>query len=435
MKLLLVNPRCGRSGFALNSSSLFPPLGLGIVASLSPSHWEIELIDENFTEFSYRQADLVALTAFTAAAPRAYEIAAFYRRMNIPTIIGGAHASVCPDEALDHCDAVLIGEAESSWDLVLDDFYRGRLRGVYTGQPSTIATPNRSLFDTRYTRKTIQTSRGCPLDCDFCSVSTVNGAKYRSRPLYDVLTDLDEMSEHFFIIDDNFVGYGDKRRQEVIKILKHLIDTGNKRMWFCQTSINVGQDDELLELMSLAGCKMLFVGVETEDDNSLVTENHKRRIPCKESVATIHKHGMSVLGSFIMGLETDTRQSMLNRVEFIHNCGVDAYQASLMTPLPGTRLFDRILAQNKLPFTNFPTDWARYDFVDTVFVPDDFDSMAEFRYAVRECMDLLYDQDVIHEHAKTTASVTNSSPAAWFAYRSNYNYMNIYRGRLREETS
>jgi len=321
MKLLLVNPKSGRSGFTLNSSSLFPPLGLGIVQALTPPNWEVELIDENFAPFKYRDADLVAFTAFTATAPRAYEIAAEYKKRKISTVIGGAHASVCPEEALEYCDAVVIGEAESAWDMVISAFSRDQLNGVYAGKPDKIATPNRSLFNKGYERKTVQTTRGCPLDCDYCSVSMVNGKRYRSRSTEDVLADLTDLTQHFFIVDDNFVGYGSNRRKKVVEILEYLINMGNSKLWFCQTSINVAQDDELLELLFAAGCRMLFIGVETEDGTSLINNNSKRSISCAESMESIHKHGMSVLGAFIVGLEDDTHDHVRNRWSQYTNMG------------------------------------------------------------------------------------------------------------------
>lgn len=431
-KLLLVNPRPKRSGFSVNPSSLFPPLGLGILSNLTPDDWWVELADENFMPFELRDADLVGITAFTAAAPRAYEIAKLCRDNGSQVVMGGAHASVRPIEALRHCDAVVVGEAEPVWRRVLWDFNAGQLARTYAAPPGKIATPDRSIFDCRYTRKTIQTSRGCPLDCDFCSVSAVNGTRYRSRLLEDAKADLASFAgDHFFIVDDNFVGYGKTRRDYVAALLRHMIDLGAVKPWICQTSINVAKDPELLALMAAAGCCLLFIGIETEDGTSLIRNNCKRDFPCQAAMTIIHEHGIAVLGAFIIGLEDDDREAILRRSEFIRSCGADAFQVSIMTPLPGTRLFNRAEDTRRLR----TRDWSRYDFTDTVYLPAAFETEEQFRQTIIECLDPIYDPSFLKERAKATQTLTGSEVAAWFAYRSNYNYMNIYYERIREEST
>ena len=194
-KLVLINPvNPARTGLTVNKSSRFPPIGLGIVAALTPAAWEVELVDENWEPFAYRQADLVGITAFTASARRAYEIAALYRQHGVPVVMGGIHCSMCPQEALQNVDAVVIGEAESVWPQVVVDFEAGGLRREYRGSWSNLAgapSPRRDLFHPGYMFASIQTSRGCPLDCEFCSVSAFNGQRYRRRPTGEVLAELE----------------------------------------------------------------------------------------------------------------------------------------------------------------------------------------------------------------------------------------------------
>jgi radical SAM superfamily enzyme YgiQ (UPF0313 family) len=197
-RLLLINPvNPVRVGLTINPSSRFPPLGLGIVAALTPDDWDIEIIDENFEKFRYRKADLVGLTTFTANANRAYEIAGIYRKKGTKTILGGIHASMMPQEAMDYVDAVVIGEVESIWQKVITDFDKGRMQRIYKGEwldLEGMPEPRRDLFHSNYVFASIQTGRGCPMDCEFCSVSAFNGRRYRQRPVDEVLDELENIS-------------------------------------------------------------------------------------------------------------------------------------------------------------------------------------------------------------------------------------------------
>ncbi len=167
--LLLINPvNPSRAGLAINKGSRFPPLGLGIIAALTPDGWEIDILDENLEPFKFAEADLVGLTAFTSAANRAYEIAGIYREKGIPTVIGGIHASMLPEEALRYVDTVVIGEAESVWPEVIANFEAGALRRTYQGELIDLKgmpRPRHDLFHSGYTLGSIQTARGCPMDC------------------------------------------------------------------------------------------------------------------------------------------------------------------------------------------------------------------------------------------------------------------------------
>lgn len=212
-KLLLINPvNTSRIGLTVNPSSRFQPLGLGIIAALTPHNWQVEIVDENFAPFKFQEADLVGLTAFTANVCRAYEISSLYRKKGIPTVLGGIHASMCPEEALQYADAIAIGEAESVWANVISDFEAGKMQELYKGDwldLQEMPQPRRDLFHPNYMFGSVQTSRGCPMNCEFCSVTVFNGHKYRKRLVDAVLDELQTIPQKMvFFVDDNIIGFG-----------------------------------------------------------------------------------------------------------------------------------------------------------------------------------------------------------------------------------
>ena len=232
-KLLLVNPvNPARTGLTVNRSSRFPPIGLGIVAALTPADWGVELADENWAAvLSIREADLVGITAFTASVNRAYEIAATYRARGTPVVMGGIHASMRPDEALRFVDAVVIGEAEGVWPQVVADFEAGRLQRTYQGgwpELAGIRPPRRDLFHPDYRFASVQTSRGCPMDCEFCSVTAFNGRRYRRRPVQEVLSELESIPQKLiFFVDDNIIGYGRPSREQAKELFRGMVSAGS----------------------------------------------------------------------------------------------------------------------------------------------------------------------------------------------------------------
>jgi radical SAM superfamily enzyme YgiQ (UPF0313 family) len=433
-KLLLVNPvNTCRSGFSVNSSSRFPPLGLGILASLTPDDWEVELADENFSPFTHRDADLVGITAFTSAANRAYQIAADYRQRDVPVVMGGIHASMCSDEALQFVDSVVIGEAESVWPRVLADAERGSLERTYRGQwldPAGLQSPRRDIYDSRYIFASVQTSRGCPLDCDFCSVTAYNGRRYRRRPTNEVLDEIESIPhELLFFVDDNVIGYGAESRQQALELFQGMVERDLQKRWLCQASVNIADDEEVLEWAGRAGCRMVFLGLEAEDIDALSEVN--KRLNMKRGAASyeqtferIHGAGIAVLGAFIFGMDGDTPDKLYRRTEFMLNSGVDVMQVTAMTPLPGTKLFQRLQQDDRLLYTNFPEDWGHYDLAELVHRPKQAER-TELWEVIRECAHRIYDPRTLKAKAKQTLSATGSWEAMEFAYRANVDYRNV----------
>jgi len=437
-KLLLINPlSTTREGLILHSHVIYPPIGLGIVAALTPDDWEVEIMDENFERFHFKEADLVGLTALTSSATRAYELAAVYREKGIPTVMGGIHVSMVPDEAQQFTDAVVVGEVEGVWRRLIDDFEAGSLQKVYHADLmpfENAVAPRRELFHPDYRFASIQTTRGCPMKCDFCSVHTFNGSKYRVRPVGEVLDELETIpQEKIYFVDDNLIGYGKKAQQRAIDLFKGMIERGIRKQWFCSASMNFAENEEVLELAARAGCVMVLLGIESERIEQLEETNKMMNVKIgidhyADVFKKIHKYGISVLGAFIYGLESDTPETMRHRTEYINSADIDAVQATILTPLPGTALFNRMKADNKLIYHDFPNDWQKYDFVEIVWRHN---NMAHeiFMSEVKKNWDMLYNEDILKRKFLRTLKQTRSTLAAIWSYGSNLQYHNlVYEG-------
>jgi radical SAM superfamily enzyme YgiQ (UPF0313 family) len=435
-KLILINPvNPARTGLTVNKNSRFPPISLGIVAALTPSDWEVEIVDENWEPFTYRNADLVGITAFTASAPRAYEIATAYRQNGVPVVMGGIHCSMCPQEALNYVDAVVIGEAEGVWSQVITDLLAGNLQKEYRGGWADLIempTPRRDLFHPGYIFASVQTSRGCPLNCEFCSVTTFNGQRYRRRPTEEILVELEGIPQKMlFFVDDNIIGYGRDSRQATLELFKGMVERKLEKLWFCQASINFADDEEVLGWAARAGCKMVFLRLEAEEADAL--QEVEKRLNLQRGVDSyalafdrIHRAGIAVLGAFIFGMDGDTPQKLEQRAAYMMHSGVDVMQTTYLTPLPGTRLFNRYQAENRLLYTNFPQDWEHYDMTEVVHRPGTMNS-DDLVCAMQKANQKMYSLPTLMRKALSTYLSTRNGMATMFAWSSNQNYRQVSR--------
>jgi radical SAM superfamily enzyme YgiQ (UPF0313 family) len=371
-KLILINPVGKKSGYLMSSISRFAPLGLAYIAAATPDSWDIEIIDENHTDFLYKPADLVGITAFTSNINRAYDIAQVYRRNGTKVIIGGIHASMTPDETSHYADAVVIGEAEEIWPQVIRDFEQDNLSRRYEGPHINLSRgnirPRRDLLNPNYFWQSVQTSRGCPFDCYFCSVSRYLGRRYRQRQVEDVLDEIASIeSPHIAFVDDNLIGYGPKSQERAKALFRGMIKHNLNKKWWMQTSINAAEDEEVIRLAARAGCLFVFIGFETIDQGTL--EKMDKGINLKSGVDSykntanaFHRHGIGVLGAFILGNDHELPPYYQRLARFLLRSGIDAFQISILTPLPGTRLMDDKLASDELIYDDFPGDWEKYRF-------------------------------------------------------------------------
>jgi len=406
MLVYLINP-CNplltlshHRGRHLNRFRVWKPLSLLVIAGLTPPDWEIRVLDENLGPVDYEaqpRPDLVGITAFTSQANRAYELAGAFRARGVPVVMGGIHATMCPDEAGRYVDAVVTGEAEAVWADVLADARSGSLQAVYNGGRATMdqfVPARQDLLPDAYAFGSLQTTRGCSLNCSFCSVTEFNGAAYRRRPVADVVAEFAAIPEDcVLIVDDNIIGRAPRHIERAKEFCRALVEADTGKSWIGQTTINIADDEELLDLAARSGCIGLFIGFESVAPQDAPELGRKaamlaqRDIPA--SIARIRRHGMLVVGSFIIGLDSDEPGVGRLIADAADRYGVDAMNVLFLTPLPGTRLWQQLEAEGRIWRNDFPGDWKYYTLTNPVARYKRFD-LAQIIAEMTECNRTFY---------------------------------------------
>lgn len=322
-------------------------------------------------------ADLVGITAMTCTVKRAYEIADRFRERGSPAVMGGMHVSSMPEEALSHCDSVVVGEAEGLWPQLALDFERGQMARLYRhtdGAPTLDALPpaDWNLYrDKQYLPvHFVETTRGCPLDCEFCAVTTFFGGRYRNRPLDDVLRELDQLKPFegrfilknvVFFVDDNFIS----NRAYAREFLNRIADL--KLRWLAHASVNLASDPEMLALCQRSGCMGVLIGFETLSEETLQSIGRKSRlhVEYREAIQKLHDHGIGVDGSFVFGFDTDDQSVFDRTVAFVQDTKIEVPYFSILTPYPGTRLHSRLEREQRI----LHRDWTLYDTSHVTYRP------------------------------------------------------------------
>jgi radical SAM superfamily enzyme YgiQ (UPF0313 family) len=377
-RLLLIAPLSSKSLMGGGFFFRMPCLGLLKVAALTPPDWQVTIIDEKVERLPPDQeADLVGITTMTTTAERGYEIADLYRRCGTKVVMGGMHASCLPDEALRHCDSVVVGEAEELWPRLLADFDRQSLEPIYRHPddlPSlqSLPLPNWALYRKKPYLPVhfVETTRGCPIDCEFCAVTSAFGGRYRNRPQDEVLAELRglrpfdgwfTLKNCVFFVDDNIISNRAYAREFLARIAEFNLH------WFGQASMNIANDPHILDLCRKSGCVGLFLGFETLSPEALAAVGKRVNHPGQylEVVQRIHDHGIGIDGSFVFGFDTDDAGVFDRTAEFVQKAKLEVAYFSILTPYPGTRLHQRLAAENRL----LSQQWSLYDGSHVVFRP------------------------------------------------------------------
>jgi len=305
----------------------------------------------------------------TPTALRGYEIADAFIRANVPVVLGGMHVFFMPDEAAAHADALVVGEAEYAWNELLDDFLAGRMRKKYASKKHHdlvgLPRPRLDLMKSgAYTfTNTLETARGCPHKCSYCAVSAFWGRRFRFRPVDEVIDEIQSMPPgDILFIDDNMFGHTNRAKQ----LFEAMIPL--KRRWISQGDMRVSRDPELLELARRSGCKWVFIGIESTNEDNLKAVNKDRinRVSeYEQAIATIHTQGIKIMGSFMLGLDEDDKSVFDRTLRFCVRNRMEGANFYILTPLPGTELFSEMERDGRILHQN----WARYDTNHVVFKP------------------------------------------------------------------
>lgn len=394
MKILLISPERERKkeeAFLFKLSFL----NLPYVAAVTPPGVECRIVDEAFEKINFEEAaDLVGITAQTPVAPRAYSIAAEFKKRGIPVVMGGVHASMLPQEALQHVDAVVVGEAEGVWPDLIEDLRRGRLKRIYEGNgmadPSPLPLPRRDLLNQTFyvPLKLLETTRGCPHRCDFCGVSKFFGYRYRHRPIAEVERELATLFQKgpvmshalkkilslwsrdlpyflkrrlLYIIDSNIAG--DRRFcHDLLSLLR-----GFDLLWYGHAPVSIAFDQKLLEAFARSGCIALNLGFESFSKKNLDTMGKGFNQPSRyaEAVEKIHDQGIGIMGTFIVGLDDDDPEVFQRIIDFCVDAKLDWALAFIMAPYPGTDSFLKLEKQGRI----LCRDWEKYDSLNAVYRP------------------------------------------------------------------
>ena len=351
--------------------ALYSPLAglISVAAAIPRDRYEVVLTDENIESIDFDlKADVVGISAMTAYVNRGYEIADAFRARGVPVVMGGVHPSFMPQEALQHCDAVVIGEVELVIDKLLDDLERGEMRGTYKSEklhPMVgLPMPRYDLIKKhRYVNRTfVQTSRGCHQGCTFCCEPLMNGLKFRYRPIDEVMREVDHCGSRMISINDSDFFGTKERPKEVMRALK-----GRGVHWQAGVTSKLAQDDRMLELAAESGCTLMSIGFESITRSTL-TKVHKhvnRPETFVSLVEKVHSYGIMVFGLFMFGFDGDDPSVFEETVKFCIDANYDACAFSVLTPYPGTLTWYDLKKAGRI--VSF--DWSKYDQSNVVFRP------------------------------------------------------------------
>jgi radical SAM superfamily enzyme YgiQ (UPF0313 family) len=368
MKIILISPTIDNTK-RTNKGLMMPQLALYILQGLTPAEHEVKTIEEETEKIDLDEpCDLVGISCMTSNAPRAYELCQEFKKRGRTVVLGGVHPTILTDEALQYADCVVKGEAEGVWKKLLEDFQNNDLKRTYHE-----AKPDLSVYVPKDFSKIIKrrlfnlipimTTRGCPYNCDFCCVTNLFGKKIRHVPVENVVRDIKESgAKNFMFLDDNIIG-NKKYAKELFKAIKPL-----NIKWVGQASVSLlVEDEELMQLAADSGCKVLFFGIESVSEEQLESM-HKAITEIKDlekAMKKIKKMGILIHASMVFGFDSDTKEVFRKTVEFLIKNKVSTVSFNILTPYPGTKVYEELKNENRLT----TTDWKYYDHNTVVFKP------------------------------------------------------------------
>lgn len=385
MKITLIEPAMiKRRGFSEKGSFVIQPLTLGALAGLTPPGIQVQLIDDRIEDIDYNEPrDLVGISVKTYTARRAYQIAAQFRSRGVPVVLGGYHPTLLPEEAGQHADAVVVGEAEGVWAGLLTDARTGQLQKLYcarTSPPFENIHIERSAWAGKpYLPLTLlEATRGCPHDCAFCSGAIFSGRRHRRRPVEEVAAEVASLADKLIcFVDDNLTADSQAARDLFTALIPLRI------RWIGQVTLSALRDRHLMRQMQASGCQGVLVGMETIDPHNL-RQIGKRwnsdpaaavslqpdltAVGYARALQNAYEHGIAVAGSFMIGLDADTPESLEATLEFAISQRLFVALFNLLTPYPGTRLYAELLRHDRLLRPNWWID-PSYTFGSVVYRP------------------------------------------------------------------
>jgi len=373
-KVLLISPahdkiRARREGKVAWYSRVFrysQQLGLLYVASSFPQDIDVRIIDESVEPIDFNAAvDLVGISCMTVQTTRAYDIADQFRAEGLKVILGGFHPTFMPEEAIKHADAVCVGEAENIIPVMIEDYLAGKMNGIYRGELvdlRKLPVPDRTkIKGYAYFTDSILTTRGCEHECHYCSESLFFRHKQRIRPLDSIVNEMHNLGKNLLFLDSNIIA----NRPFAVQLFNVMKQLGKR--WASQCSIEIANDTGLLELAAKSGCMGIFIGFESLSQKNLYAFNKEFNVPSRfdEMIKKIHGYGIGILASFMFGMDDDNEGVFDETLEFLDRNRIEALNALIMTPCPGTRLYEQMDRQGRITNKN----WHEYDFHHVIFKP------------------------------------------------------------------